>query len=288
MFNNVNANEFIILKRISKKASSLNCMVKISKVNDNFSFSGELFCNLFSPNDYQLLLYSNDKVYVLSNFENCKFKVDINADILGGFALLLIENQTKTPLLFHSFNLNVLPEDIVKKLTDTANYQEYDDYLIADKNYYEGEVDDAENIYFKTTNREDKYEEEQEKEETAYGTTLYENFTNDEKQNYYFSVKEKLNEIFREKVADEELKKIIPNSKFVKINYNETSFYSVGIVYENNVEKYICYAVKGNYSKMPSELSKYCSFVPLSNFKQLDEGYFIIFQSTITGEIIKN
>jgi hypothetical protein len=262
-------------------------MVKVFSLGKSVTFKGQLFCSCFNPNLYQLLLYSNGEVKVLYNFEKSSFESTINSSITSGFSLLLIEKPTKTPLLFCEENISVSPQTIIDSFDKTKDF-EYDDFLIATTNYYEGEINDAEDFHFKTTTWEDKPKEIKAQEEESDGAILHENFAYRTKQDYYEEVREKLDKLLNDRDKDLDLIKIIPNGKFVKIKYNETSFYSVGIIYENGVEKYICYAVRGNYSKIPKELGNYCTFIPLSCFNSFGEGYHIIFQSAKTGEIIKS
>ena len=91
--------------------------------------------------------------------------------------------------------------------------------------------------------------------------------------------------IFPEEPA---LSKIIPESRWAKINYSSDKFYVVGVINENEKEKYICYGVPAKYSaKPPKELKGFCSFVPLSYFDMKGDGYWMMFQSAITGECVK-
>ena len=77
------------------------------------------------------------------------------------------------------------------------------------------------------------------------------------------------------------------DSTFVKIAYAEDKYYVVGLVKEEQKEKYICYGVPGEYSTTPpKELKGYCSFVPTSIFDMQGNGYWMMFQCAITGECL--
>ena len=80
--------------------------------------------------------------------------------------------------------------------------------------------------------------------------------------------------------------RLLPNSNVVNLYYDEKRFYSVGTITENSEVKYVCYAVKGEYGFAPPELKRYCRFIPLSPLFTLKEGYFVIFQSATSGEIL--
>lgn len=282
------AYKFVVLKKLQNaKSLDINLMIKVFNLGRETTFKGQLFCSSFTPNLYSLLLYSNGEVKVLYDFEKSTFEKTINLSTNSDFSLLLIEKSTSTPLLFSEEDVSVLPKTIIDNFQKTKS-SEYDDFLIADTNYYEGELNDTEDFHIKTTTWEDKNKESKGEEEKSDSAILYENFENSNEQNYYEKVREKLEKLLSEKDKDLDLIRIIPNGKFVKIKYNENSFYSVGIIYEKGSEKYVCYAVKGSYSKIPKALTSYAVFIPLSSFDSLGDGYYVIFQNAKTGEIIKN
>ena len=105
---------------------------------------------------------------------------------------------------------------------------------------------------------------------------------------YYLTARKELDALFEKFPTEEQLLKIFPDSKFVKINYSESAYYVVGLVKEDGQEKYICYGVPGAYAtNPPDQLAGYCTFIPLSVFNLLGDGYWIMFQDAITGECIK-
>ena len=105
---------------------------------------------------------------------------------------------------------------------------------------------------------------------------------------YYQKAKRELEEVFSRFPIEEDLVKIFPESKWCKVYYECEKYYVVGVIKENDEEKYICYGVPATYSPTPpKELKGYCSFIPLSVFALKGEGYWMIFQDAITGECIK-
>ena len=61
----------------------------------------------------------------------------------------------------------------------------------------------------------------------------------------------------------------------------------MGVIKEDNLPKYICYGVPGAYSETPpKELDGYCTFIPLSVFDIMGDGFWMMFQDAITGECI--
>ena len=63
--------------------------------------------------------------------------------------------------------------------------------------------------------------------------------------------------------------------------------YLVGVLYQDGRAKYVCYALKAeDRNNPPEEIKNVCTFVPCSIFQE-EKGFFVLFQSTATGECIK-
>ena len=109
-----------------------------------------------------------------------------------------------------------------------------------------------------------------------------------EQNPYYGSAKRELDDLFLRFPKDEELNKLFPESKWLRVYYEKEKYYVVGVISEKGKEKYICYGVPGEYSKYaPKELKGYCSFVPKSIFELSKEGYWMMFQDAITGKCVR-
>ena len=84
------------------------------------------------------------------------------------------------------------------------------------------------------------------------------------------------------------MENIFKDSRFAKIAYSENKYYVVGVIKENDMEKYICYGIPDKFSEhAPKELEGYCSFIPLSVFELDGNGYWMMFQDACTGECLK-
>ena len=104
---------------------------------------------------------------------------------------------------------------------------------------------------------------------------------------YYATVKSELDGIFQKFPAETALEQAISGSQFAKVYYADDKYYVVGVIKENDKEKYICYGVPSVYRETPpKELAGYCSFVPLSIFDLKGEGYFMMFQDAISGKCV--
>ena len=105
---------------------------------------------------------------------------------------------------------------------------------------------------------------------------------------YYDTVVKELKDLFFKFPKEEGLERLFPKSQWSKIFYSEGRYYVVGLIKENDAEKYICYGVPAVYSKTPpKELDGFCSFIPLSIFDLNGEGYWMMFQDAVTGKCIK-
>lgn len=93
--------------------------------------------------------------------------------------------------------------------------------------------------------------------------------------------------VFENYDNDNILNDLLPNSKFVKINENNEK-YSIGVIYENNTIKYICYAILCNYNTpAPQELGKHYQWLPIDKEDPLSEGYYIVFQDANDLKILE-
>ncbi len=198
-----------------------------------------------------------------------------------------------------------LCQEVIEKYNDeavaTENYYEIDEEikqklrLLKEK---EGENLFFENEYFTCSNK--KTEEEEltipygaQNETNACECQENKNLEKLEyiedcpNENYFDSVKGELEQIFYTYPREEGLEKVFGQSKWAKIYYSKEKFYVVGLIFEKDKEKYICYGVPSKYSKKPPKGLEDCSsFIPLSIFDMFGDGYFIMFQDAKTGKCV--
>ena len=59
-------------------------------------------------------------------------------------------------------------------------------------------------------------------------------------------------------------------------------------IYKNDLIKYICYAVKSNYTApAPEEIGKHYQWLPLNKLNPFGEGYYLVFQDAVDFKIIE-
>ncbi|MBR4745231.1 MAG: hypothetical protein IK070_00790 [Clostridia bacterium] len=105
--------------------------------------------------------------------------------------------------------------------------------------------------------------------------------------NFYELIKPQLEQLFADYGHEENLESIIPNSKWVKVDFDgDGKEYVVGKIFEDDNLKYICYGVPGQFSTTPPEkLVKYSQWLPLDGSGEV--GYWIMYQDAYTGEALQ-
>lgn len=109
--------------------------------------------------------------------------------------------------------------------------------------------------------------------------------------NFYYAVKPQIDEMFVCYPEEKLLSQSVPNSKWVRVDA-EDGYYVVGLLFDEDEPSFICYGVPQvrlgeNVSKRaPAELENMCVWLPLGEGGEI-EGYWMIYQSARTGEIIK-
>ena len=174
---------------------------------------------------------------------------------------------------------------------------EYDDEQIAQTDYfaYNDEIAQAkeiidEQLSYQANGANDHRQANQPQKENANPVRQNENEScparMQKEGKFYSDIKDDLDELFEKYPPISSLSKVIPNSKWVKINYGSNSFYAVGIIYENNFVKYLVYAVPGKRDLAPKGFESYSYFIPESIFDLSGNGFWCTFQSAEDGKRI--
>ena len=107
---------------------------------------------------------------------------------------------------------------------------------------------------------------------------------------FFDKIKPQVEKLFQDNPIEEHLQEIIPDSKFVKVEYEDDGdFYVFGLLFdENNEIKYVCYGVPAVFEEEPpKELSGYPIWTPLDRENANGFGYWLTYQDAKTGEPIK-
>lgn len=110
----------------------------------------------------------------------------------------------------------------------------------------------------------------------------------EEKKTFYQDMKLQIESLFNENPPEEYLQKLIPNSKWVKVELDSQDYYVLGLISENEKIVYICYGVPGVFQKNPPrELAGYPIWFPLDENNLQGFGYWLSYQDAETGESVK-
>ena len=106
---------------------------------------------------------------------------------------------------------------------------------------------------------------------------------------YYDKIKSRIAELFSKNKKEDFLENLIPNSKWVKVEYEDDGdYYIVGLIYDGDLLKYIVYGVPGVYQKSPpKEVAGFPIWFPLDQDRPESFGYWLSYQDADTGESLR-
>lgn len=170
----------------------------------------------------------------------------------------------------------------------------YDDEVVAAENYYAYESESGMKRGGENANATDADENVgvqsggfKKKEADEYDLSAFVDEENGgEKGTYYERIKPQIERLFEEFNEEKSLSEVVPDSRWVKIKYDGDDYYVVGVIYDKNRPLYICYGVEGRYGEKPEKIGDYCSFIPSSIFNLKGDGYWVMYQSAISGKCL--
>ncbi len=166
----------------------------------------------------------------------------------------------------------------------------YNDDEIANENYFELYQKELKDVSIKNVRNADVETACcNQTEESQTSNQIFENekaFSSNQVQDFFSLNQPRLNELFALGTPYPNLEEVIPNSKWVKVNYTIDKYYVVGIVKDENKPIYICYGLPGSYLNPPEKLKGVASFIPKNLFNLLDDGFYMLFQNPRTGKHI--
>ncbi len=106
---------------------------------------------------------------------------------------------------------------------------------------------------------------------------------------FYDEIKNQLALLFERYPEETFLNEIIPDSKWIKVDYEDNGqYFVIGLLYENDKVQYVCYGMPGQYSiEPPREFSGISQWLPLDPEKPEELGYWLMYQDANTGENIE-
>ncbi len=128
---------------------------------------------------------------------------------------------------------------------------------------------------------------DEEKNEEAERESLLQKLSVNTGGDFYNGIREKLDDLFVIHPSATHLNELIPNSEWIKINYDGDDYYVVGKLKENNRTVLIGYGVPGKKTTTPPKIAdEIASYLAVDGISPYD-GYWLIFQDANTGKIIK-
>ena len=280
-----------------------NLFIDINELSAGIVFVKDCFPQVVAfagDNEEKSLSELKKRVYDKFIIEMKKQKENESDDFVPHFP---IQPDFPLPSPFPSTGSPKFPD--IDPLNPNNKKEEYDDEVVATENYYDFDSSLNEKLKIienltknvSTENGVPNFfnQEETQKNENQFDTNKNETNKSDCQnqkfgpQNPYFLTKKaELDEIFNKFPKEESLSRAFCSDRWAKITYAKDKFYVVGVIFENQKEKYICYGVPGEYSKNPpKELKGFCSFIPLSVFDLKGKGYWMMFQDAITGKHVQ-
>jgi hypothetical protein len=106
--------------------------------------------------------------------------------------------------------------------------------------------------------------------------------------NFYQTVKSQLDDLFANYPREEYLCGLFEGTEWVRVNYdNAGQYYTVGLIYDGDTVRCICYGVPGRYApRPPAELTGFCQWLPFSTDEPQGGGYWLMYQDAETGKSI--
>jgi hypothetical protein len=102
---------------------------------------------------------------------------------------------------------------------------------------------------------------------------------------YYHQIADQLDELFEAFPDEPRLAVLLPDTKWVKVDYDNTGrYYVVGVIGKAK-PSHICYGVPGVYSPTPPQEFGYCQWLPIDTDPK-GRGYWLMYQDAITGESV--
>lgn len=300
----------------SGDGKTLSGLIKIEQYGKNLAIEVSIinFAPLVSGEYYCLLSDGNGKTEMLALRGKSLFNILSDIDISRGFCAIICYAKNEIVPIAYGVNgngsydwktiLNATLPPIFPVMNEEAETRvpaqtpqkdtDYDDEDLAEENYFEEENNEqigvSESVRHARTqspNQNENASTRSDATENADDAGVRHAFTT-ESEGYYRTVKHEIDELFQKYPKDNTLQGAFGCSEWVRVKGDQAKpEYLVGILYEDGLAKYVCYALRAvDPNAPPEELKEVCTFVPVSPLLG-SAGYFVIFQSASTGECVK-
>lgn len=307
----------IVLTPVEANASQ-KAVLSYIKQNNNYFF--EFKGINFIPKNRILGVYINNILYKYDlNGKTLSFELSLN-DIIDNVSVVVLDRQNMLkPFLWGSqmitqndYLLNKVIEEINIK-TINENFSQEEPIKIEEESNsipfeeikreepVNEEIISSFSFIDNLTNLDEKYAEaltreqtleEEDKELEQLLDTYQDEIDNDidkneikEEPEFYSLIASQVEKMLSSNESEKILEEIIPDSKFVQVPKSNGESYVFGIIYENNIPKYLCYGERGKFSEeRPEHLKAYYQWLPIDVDDLSGEGYFMMYQDAKTGK----
>lgn len=215
----------------------------------------------------------------LKNYNEFKIDAPINLNDKLSCVLIEVLNETASPLIWGSNETSKVWQNSLLFNLDEENEQPKVSNL-ENINDYESD-EEIENLIDTTLEKLDINENEtiEDREE----------FEEDSDDSFFSTIKNQVDELLNNYEQELALETIIPNSKFVKVDYERNGdYYIFGVIYEDDKIKYVVYGLPGEFGIKPEDdYTEYYQWLPLSSENPEGFGYYLMYQDAQNGEAIK-
>lgn len=104
------------------------------------------------------------------------------------------------------------------------------------------------------------------------------------KLTFYERIADEIDELFRSGERDETLEKLLPQTKWARVDYSESKRFFVGLV--GDKPDYVCYALPGTFTVPAPEYLGEATFLPLDPADPEGKGYWLLYQSAADGSSV--
>ena len=267
-------------------------IVKISGVTGKTDIV-KVSCSLdFRPNNAKLYLIGDNVAQMALNNTNCEDEVVFSAKdeigcVLRSSSITMFGGSgSKSDMLKKIENANIQNRKAQSEIKSNKT-SKHDGGASAAS---EVKAASVENVAEQENVRQgNKSKEERVHVGAAVGANTLGEWTKYDGNNFYYAVKPQIDEMFVCYPEEALLNDTVPNSKWVKVEADD-GYYVVGLLYDEDEPSFICYGVPqfktDEQVKAPAELENMCVWLPIGSSENI-AGYWIIYQSAKTGEIIK-
>ncbi len=233
----------------------------------------------FGINDYNNLalgvLYNN-KVYKFPVQSSCTTITieDLTIDSKLSCAIVSLQNISHPELIMGGATCDTTPIICSFEEESRAKIYEYDDKEL--EQLIDNELSIPEDNPNPPLTMEEKHDE---KTSTIINKTP---------ETFYDKISSQLKNLFDKYPSETILEEILPNSKWIHIdNYEEDGHYCLGIIYQDNSPKYVCYAIPyQTYASPPDDLKEFAQWLPIDVDASEGKGYWITYQDSSSGKSI--